>query len=655
MSNTARYRLTVVWFGLSVLLLGIMLGHESDPPHLVARYSRSYAAMLGVMVVLTLLSAVAWQRVRMGDRPDQWIGRVLPGERVAWIVAIGGPAALGAYWRLMPGARNQIAITLFLIYSAALLFVGMIVTLVNVRRTERTLPRVWVSGVVMALCLIIAALAIQFVGDVPPSLENDEPSQLNKALATYSDGKPSHWMFPGKDTLQTAMSITIAHPVLGWLLAERGVSLEVGRWFWLAVAWAGAPFIALTARMLYGRGAATAALLLALVLPLGHNYIRPDALVSTLLAAGLYFFFSARQRESHWRYAVAGFLTAFAVEGHRYGARFVVVIALGLGMAYVAQVWTTRRWQWYAPFWYFTAGAVCAALLFIAGHSLLWGYSLNDFFDAVSGTYESERGLAPGDGSFKPSLITRVSGRWITEYAIQHPVETSLILGGLLMAAVRRTRSDLWLAGILAGATAVLAVLLAHFNAYYWIHHLPLAAILGGAFVAWIAGLDADKPLNRVALAASAALIVLVAANLAVRSGGHDARQLIAVAHTLHDTLPDEVERMAGHQVYYYGLSDRDYVQLGALKQKPAALWEADWGILPPQAIILTLGRDHTQPAVQDYIREADLRIARCVESDVPLGFTVLYLPADLLPEGAPVGCPAHILDLLSDLPPEKS
>lgn len=654
MSDIARYRLAAVWFGLSVLLLGIMLGHESDPPHLVAHYSRSYAAMLGVMVMLTLLAGTAWQRVRMGDRPDRWIARVLRGEVGAWIVAVGGPAALGAYWRLMPGARNQIAITLFLIYGAALLFTGMVVALVSVRRTERTLPRVWVWGGAVVLCLIIAALAIRFVGDVPPSLENDEPSQLNKALATYSDGKPSHWMFPGKDTLQTAMSITIAHPVLGGVLAQTGVSLETGRWFWLAVAWAGAPFIALAARMLYGHAAAIVALLLALVLPLGHNYIRPDALVGTLLAAGLYFFFSARQRESHWRYAVAGFLTAFAVEGHRYGARFALVIALGLGMAYVAQVWTTRRWQWYAPFWYFTAGAGCAGVLFIAGHSLLWGYSLDAFFDAVSGTYESERGLAPGDGSFKPSLITRVSGRWITEYAIRHPVESALLVGGLLMAAWRRTRSDLWLAGILTGATVMFAVLLAHFNPYYWIHHLPLVAILGGAFVAWIAHLDGDRPLNRVALAASAALIVLVAANLAVRSEGHDARQLIAVAHTLHDTLPDEVERVAGHQVYYYRLSDRDYVQLGALQQKPAALWQADWGVPPPQAVILSLGRDHAQPAVQDYIREADLRIARCVEADVPLGYSVLYLPADLLPDGAPIGCPPHVLDLLGDLPSGK-
>ena len=628
-------RLGVTWLLASVVVLLAMLAHKSDEAEVLGRYSRTYAASLAVMLVMVALPAAGFALSRRLPAFD------IPLPRAAWFgwAVVGGSAALiGLLWLFLRPSRFD-AFALFSIYLASVVIAGALAVLRLAGAHDLSMSRrrsVLVAALAVGLALL---LAVTLLGRVPPVRHYDEPIEVNTAWSLFTQGRPHQSLYPDA---RDAEGVSLMHSFLLYSATGRwmdvvGVGLRQFRLLYLLVGWASLPFIYLTARRLYGGGAALCAVAIGAFIPLAHNYARPDMFVGAVVSIGLLVFLLARERESltlHW---LAGLVIAFGAEGHKLALRFVVAFGLVYAFDYARTLWRARRWRWYRPFWCFALGVLTYGVAFVGVQVITLGRFPG--LDAMLGVYAAQSSL--GD---HPDLLTRLiaSNRvFYQRYLTLHPQEVLLVVVAVLAALWRRKQADCLMLAVWLSSALLLALTIAHANEYYWVHSLPFIAILGGALVAQI-GQHLLSPgrafagFNLATVMALCAVVVLFAANtwLTARHAG-GAEELIVLGQEIDQMLPADIT-VTGAEVYYLGMPAREhYLATGNFLLLPVTYW----GVPPPQAIILTRGFDDMYDEVHDYIEGAHLARARCFPIAQFGGEVTLYLPEALLPAGAPRNC----------------
>ena len=112
--HDSRRALLSIWAFVSLVVLGLMLLHQSDDGRFFGRYSLTYAATLGAMLLLTLGACVTAGLAWAGRLPA--FSRPLP-LRLGAALALGLPLAALLYWKFLPGSRTDPGPTLFLLYT----------------------------------------------------------------------------------------------------------------------------------------------------------------------------------------------------------------------------------------------------------------------------------------------------------------------------------------------------------------------------------------------------------------------------------------------------------------------------------------------------------------------------------------------------------
>jgi hypothetical protein len=630
-----------IWSALTLFCFLLMLLHQSDEGVFFGRYSASYLLQLGVMafffaVSIVILLLTNRKKIALISKTPVGAGhasplqnqhlpnlsRFLPQKYGLFFILMLGIAALIAIWLFLPGGRGQPAVALFSVY---LLLTGSGILLWLARQTPLILPQY--SDVILVLLGIgiTLLLSLRYVGHIPASLLYDEPWVTNWSVALWQTGTPQVPMYPLLNA-ERALAGSSWFVALGAWLDIFGISLVNARWFWWLLGMMSVPFLALAANRVYGRTGAVLAALLGLGLFLPHNYGRWDVGVLLALAIALYALVSGWQSGRWQWYIVAGGATALSLEGHFISLRWIVALGALIAWEYLQQMRQKRRWLFYAPFWAFLAGGIIGSLLFLFWHTLAWGIAPLNWWAELTQAYTAETGLATTYGSGL-ERIGNMAQAWMLQTLIDYPLETGLLILGLLAWIFRGDAFERrWLTMFILG-TLILLVLQPKTSPFYAVHHLPFTVLAGTGLLVKISG--AVHTRRTLAWGVSVMLVISLSTThilWLVRSNTQNADQTIASGYTIQALLPPEIERIAARQPFYYGLSAREFVNIELFHNLNWQEWENQIGLLPPQAVIVVRGWDDVYPAVLDYIAAAKMVKIACVPLDIYGGAADVYV-----------------------------
>lgn len=626
------YRWLLAYFLISLLAFGLMLLHQSDNAVLFGRYSASYLMQLGMMLLCLLVTGGLTLLSGRGKLPD--VLAILPVTPLsAGLIGLAGVVFFPAFWWFLPGARQQPAIALFTVYITGSLMGVWLLALRRVKAHQLMLPPRWDWLPLIIALLLTALLTALYLGKIPPTnmfYTFDEAWLVDWGRSMYLTGQPVVSSMPHQPPGFVAIW-SILMPLEGAWVNTVGVSLASGRLFWLIIAWLSAVPIYLTAKILYGRGAAITAVCGALLLPLAHSYIRADLFVPLALSAGLYLLISGQHNGGRWRYFAAGALLALAVEGHVLAARFALLIGLFYTLNYLRRMLLARRLLWDGAFGLFAAGGLTYAVLYLFLHTVLWGLPLTSLLDTGSQYYQVDASIGEAAGTGSGSLrLFNLAQAWVVDYLLLHPVEWGLALIGLCAGLGQRHTPTRLLAALLLLSMILLVVALPKLNVVYWIHHLPLIVLLMGGAVAAVT--RTQQP-TAAWLSVTLALVALTGTQIAFSARNtQNVDDLLHVAYEIDAALPDTIDSIAGWEGYYFGLHERHFYNMEALLRVPADAWQSRFGVQPPEALILTSGWDDTFPALIAYKQAAGLVEAWCFRVGSFNGEVRVYV----LPEYAP-------------------
>gem|GEM_PF-2247904 len=631
-----------LWAALSALTAGLlllMLPHQSDAPVVLGLYSPTYVLQLVVMLVLIgLFTGLAIWGAR-GKTFDA--ARFMPQSRgAAWAVALVGIVILIAYWAFFPGGRSQPGVMLFAVYSTSLLFTLWIWIL---RACHATDIFIMPSGRWLTLLglLIIAGITGVTLGRVPPSLFLDEAWVANWGVSWYTHGRPVVTLMPDMSPADVLRGPLLFIGMGAWL-STVGITLENGRLFWLMLAViTGLCVYAVLCRWYGAPTAAWGTVLIVCLLP-SHVYLRMDTGVALFLAIGLWALSRAEVTGRAFWYGVAGVAIAWIEEGHLMGFVYGIAFGLMFTVDYAYRLWQARRWIWDKSFWAFAMGGLLGAALYLFLHSVPWGISPIEWIQALTTQYGGEQMMGP-----RTPLMERVSllaGYWMLDYLLYHPLESALFCAGLVWAFVRGDTRIRRLAVILVLVQIGLFLILPKRNIFYFVFNLPFTVLFATGLLADISGGWQEKRLSLVRAAAFIGVAALLLTQILIASqGSQNADAMIALSYEIDAVLPARIERVAAWQGYYFGLSDRQFLNSEVMYRLEEGETLADlyWPTEPPQALLITLGLDDMQPELFDYINEAGFVRVRCYPLDIFGRRADLYLHPDDDPYAEETRCPA--------------
>ncbi len=643
-----------LWSNLTLICLLLMLLHHSDEGVFFGRYSASYMLQLGVMAfffVISVIMVIVANRKKIGlghvgtrhavslqnNRILKWLilkfpknqNNILPPKYGLYLSLILGSAVLIAIWLFLPGGRTQPAVALFSVY---LMLTGSALLIWIARQTTFILPKSSDVFFVLLGIAITLMLSLRFVGQIPASLLYDEPWVTNWGVALWQTGTPQVPMYPLLSPERALAGSSWFVPLGAWL-DIWGISLVNARWFWWLLGMMSVPFLALAANRVYGRTGAVLAAVLGLGLFLPHNYGRWDVGVLLALAIALYALASGWQSGRWQWYAIAGIATALSLEGHFISLRWIGAFGVIIAWEYF-QVLRQKRRLFYAPFWAFVIGGLVGSLLFLFWHTLAWGIAPLAWWTELGQAYSAEAGLATAYGTGL-ERVGNMAQAWIIQTLVDYPLETGLLVLGLLAWIFKGNASERrWLLLFLLG-TLILFMLQPKTSPFYAVHHLPFTILAGTSLLIKVS----SATHNQRTLAWGASLFLVMSLSTAhvfwlVRSNTQNADQTIAVGYEIQHFLPPEIESVAARQPFYYGLSDREFVNIELFHNLNWQRWDTQLGLLPPQAVIVTRGWDDVYPAVLDYIAAVQMVNIGCFALDIYGGAADVYvLPEFAIPE----------------------
>ena len=632
------------------------LGHTSEQPQILGRYSIRYAlslvGLLGTCSVLWCLSVPSWRAV-ITRRPQRTIARGRAWLLVfcSWVALLLSVAVL---WWFLPADQNRS----FVIFFVLLLELAIIaVWLWREGLGEELVALRKVTPFVFIFTILYLLLAMSLHGRLPHFQFEDETALLGSNWQMFHDPATFGLFSPDRNPQTFANNFSM----LGLLAGGYMRIFEFGwlqvRAFYLMILWGAAPFIYGAARRLYGPAAALAAFSLAIVIPLQHNWIVNHGYVATATAVALYAHLRAREvddRRRIWAF-VCGFFAISAFEGHAYGLAFAAMFWFAqLRLLYLD--YRRNRIDVRHPFWMYSFGNVCFLALWLIYHVALPGIRLIDLPAIIHTTHQWESSIG---GSLTMSGIWKL----IQLYLFLSPYEVVLLIlfGGL--AIWRWREEDRFLLLFILGVGVLTAIVFAHLNNYYFIFLLPFTALffgkgiqsgfrrvqiskrgIGAQYISllglftWFAFLQF--------FVIQGVLISQSSENLAALSRQ---RNYADLGRKIEAWLPNEDIVVAGNAGFYPSMSERlNYAISFSFTWGDAKYWPLD----PPQAIIVRQGLDTGYSGLSDWLVEHEFQMVACFplkeHPDDDEILVILYLHPHLGRHTIQGGCPPESWKWLS-------
>lgn len=620
--NVAARIASVVWSGFSLVVLVVMLLHESDGGAVFGRYTPRYAVLLGLMLFFVVCSDIVLLLVHTNRLRRLAVGAAWRAQHIGGISAVL-IVAVAAFWLLAPISDSEAGM-LFRFYVAAGLLLLLLALLYEANAQHQIVAERWARWFFAGLLVAAVGAALIYVGQVPGSRYFDEAWLTAWGQGLASPHLPTDPMVPARDELRTAVTSSLTRYGLGHWINLLGVGFNQARLYSLFLAWLGLPFIYQVARQLYGRTAAWSAVVFGVLFALHHSYVYPSGWVATATAIGLYLYFSSRPnqpaRGRALRHFLSGVVVASALEGHPYG----IMSAFGLGAMYAVDfVAGLRRRQWdYALVWY-VLGGLGYAVVWLAFRMIVseGALTFSNITSALQQSYGQQVELGKETSRLQHNLAL------YAEYLTSFPLEFALLLVGTAFAVWRaiwhKSEADRRLLLIMGVSLLAFAALLAKYNVYYWIFYLPFVTLLAGALIRHIS--PPSLAVNRAQLTLVLALFVLVLAFTASIASNQNVDDMIDLGYAIDAVLPEDITHVNGWDIYYYGLHQRGFTTTQNFILQPET---EHWGTPPPQAIIVTKGLDDRNPHLLAYIRAHDFQPALCFDLRSFGKRAVLFLPA---------------------------
>ena len=633
-------------FVAALLALALLLARSSETPEVLGRWSLRYTYLLALVATGTLalgaFSVPAW-RARLLRRSEQPASR-----RQAWALLAGGLL-------LLPVA-SLVLQALLPVQESSLMRALLILTLCGL-----TLPVLWLMhrsgagylplqlrrpGLLLILLVGLQLLQVtMWIGLAPEVHRAGDLIVLNSGVRQAADIS-SFIMSPERNS-DTWFNFFMLWPLSGVYMRIFGVGVNQARFFYLLVSALALPFITLSARRLFGKTAAFAAIALGLAIPLQYNWILAHSWVASATSIALYAMLRARDARRPAFYSfLCGFAAVSAVEGHIYGAAFALMFCLLWLWRWLCALRQGESWRDTA-FWSFVAGFALFSLLWAGYHIALPGTSLADVPERLRETWawESSISNAAAQVGLTPSNILAQ----LKIYFYSAPAEMLLLTIALAAALKRRSAADGMLLFLSGGALLIVGLLLGHVNDYYLIFLFPFVCLWFGAWLGEFFNSAGNPPPGSVRLSV-AAFYVLLAALFLYASFGHARAQETAlrrnqaqilemerIGREIEGILPAADIVVAGDPGYYLGMPQR--LNYGV---NFSFTWDlpAYWAFDDPQAIIVTLGVDESYSDLDRWLIDHNFQPARCFAvPGVGDGVAILYLLPELMPEEVAIDC----------------
>lgn len=622
-----QYHFVFGWILLFFYIILIMLSHQSTSPVILGRYSSSYFLQIILscfIFIIGILGFIAVQR--------KWLSKLEGQTRFHYLICIISVIFALVFnilvWFFYPGSRIVAGTMYFMIYLSLISWLVCWLVLHQTRLMTRSIPYSFswiILGLVFAYAIVFA---ISYVGRVPAPMFLDEPFLNSQSIGWLTTGRPYVEMMPQRPSNFILHLVTIHFYYLQshWIQLF-GFTLESTRWFHLLFLWLISPVVYLFLRKRMGKIEASIASLFVLMVAIDHNIIRPDVLVSLIVALGLFFYFRYQQMQSSFKHHFfLGLLFCFIIEGHPLGIRFGLVI----GIFYTWDLIQARNWL-YKPFWGYLLGGITFSMFYVLIRMYWMEIDITAFVNSINTAYGIEISLKSTDDSYWSRLMDWAP-RWIRDYASFHPAEFLMLILGLYTSFVvfrRSGQSELKRIYIFFGLSTLSILFISPgYGSYYWMHHLALLSIVGVAYVHYhLQQANTRLTLGTVGLIAVVLPMIMGHQSNQIRNNG--VRDLINIGYAINERLPDDVQAITAYQPYYYGLAFRDYISTEAFGANPVSK-VIEWGRAKPQVVVLTRGWDSHYEYLQDYIADEGMILATCYSIRIFGGWVDLYTTPDI-------------------------
>ncbi|MGB7342168.1 MAG: glycosyltransferase family 39 protein [Phototrophicaceae bacterium] len=624
-----------LWLIIAVACFGLMLLHKSDVPSILGRYSPSYTIGLAIVLLTILLASISVVLSSQHKLPNYTHYLTYP---IQGFIVIGSSIFIPLFWLFLPIATGQPAIGLFRVYIVMLVIVFTIFLLWR-SQNQISLPTIMWSIILLIGIILAIILTIRYIGKVPATLYFDEPLVANYAWTCVHRGVIGVEMLPPRDTAYLVLAAPIAYCIPGFFMQVFGTSLTIARIFGILIIWIATPFVYFTAKRLYGKGAAIIAALVMLLFALSHNHLRSDPYVTFVLAVTLYGYIRAREDRSIWLHLMIGFVLATVIEGHQLGIRFIPIFTLFYIWDYIQVIRQDKRWVWYRPFFAYAIGGLIYAVIFYLIHIVWWAQTdMSGAIDLINFAYD-EQLIVGGNVSFWQRIYNNIFG-WFVPYIIYHPVEILLLTIGIMGAIWRNQKNDRFLLLFFGFSWVLYIYITPKPTPYYWVHHLPLVALFSGGVIHALTNPDQPKRIPLQAIISILMIFIFYTVHIIDRSQiTQNADRVMSISFDIDANLPNDIQVITGHQVYFYGLANRDFYDSNTFSKLTIPQAVERYQIEAPQAIVYTLGLDE-HPSLQNYIQQQGMIPIRCYPTNFFSRQTILYvLPqyAEAIPE---LDCP---------------
>lgn len=530
-------------------------------------------------------------------------------------------AAIAIFWIFMPGATFLPAIALFRIYIVAVMSGIAFVYLTgnDILLPAMTWRVLFITGVILAV-----TLTIRYIGTIPASLYYDEPLIANYGWTCAQNNVMGIEMLPPRDLDYIKMTVPLVYCIPGFFMKYFGTTLSIARLQGILIIWLATPMMYWMAKRLYGVEAAIVATIVMLLFPLMHNYLRSDPYVAFILTVALYCFTRAREHPAWYLHFLTGFSLAFSIDAHQIGLRFVPVFGLLYLWDYIHIIREQKRFVFYRPFFLFAIGGFVYAGIYYLIHVVWWTQTdLMGVFDLINTAY-AEQLTVGGNVGFWQRILNNLSV-WFITYGVRHPVEVLVLFTGMIAAVRQFQKPDRFLLYVFWLSWVLYFFIAPKPTPYYLVHHLPLVALFAGSLVHGIVKYR-EHTVRLVAVFPVLVLMVFFTANiLRASQSGQNADRLMDISFDIDAQLPDDVQMVTGHQVYFWGVAHRDFYDANTFAKHTVNEAIAEWGISPPDAIIWSVGLDE-HAALSDYIESEQMVAVRCYPTGFFGGQTILYV-----------------------------
>jgi len=530
-------------------------------------------------------------------------------------------ATIAIFWIFMPGTTFLPAIALFRIYIVAVLSGVVFVYLYASTDHDILLPAmVWrvlfITGVILAV-----TITVRYIGRIPASLYYDEPLVANYGWTCARDYVTGVEMLPPRDTDYLRVAIPIVYCIPGFFMKYFGTTLAIARLQGILIIWLAAPLIYFMAKRLYGIEAAIIATIVMLLFPLMHNHLRSDPYVAFILTVSLYCYTRAREHPAWYLHFLTGFALAFSIDAHQLGLRFVPVFGLLYLWDYIRAIREQKRFMVYRPFFIFAIGGFFYAGIFYVLHVIYWANTdLTGALELINVAYDEQLTVG-GNVGFWQRILNNISP-WFIIYVVRHPVEMLILSAGMITAVRQFQESDRFLLYIFWLSWILYFFISPKPTPYYLVHHLPLVALFAGNFV----HSTVKNGVHPASVFPVLVVLVFFTANILLASqSGQNADRLMDISFDIDAQLPEDVQMVTGHQVYFWGLAYRDFYDANTFAKHTVDEAIAEWGISPPDAIVWSVGLDE-HAALSAYIESQQMVAARCYPTWFFGGQTILYV-----------------------------